>query len=233
MGNKISFEEVLKKLNSKAHPDQLEGMSKFGMRGEKRLGVAVPELRKMAKEIGKVHMLALKLWKTGIPEAMILAAMVDNPDEVTEHQTEKWVKDIESWDVCDQLCMNLLEKLPFVLKKINEWSVRKEEFVKRTAFALIACIAWHDKKAPDKLFIKLFPVIKSGAADERNFVKKAVNWAIRNIGKRNLELNNAALKLANEIMKFDSKAARWIAADAIRELESDAVKKRLKGIKNS
>lgn len=228
MNNKTSLEKVLKELKSKAQPDQLEGMAKYGMRGEKRLGVAIPELRKMARKIGKNHELALKLWKTRMPEAMILAAMVDQPEKVTEQQMEDWVKDINSWDVCDQLCMNLFEKVPFTLKKIKEWSKREEEFVKRTAFALIACLAWHDKEAPDKLFIKLFSIIKDGATDERKLVKKAVNWALRNIGKRNPNLNKAAIKVAKEILQMDSKAARWVASGAIRELESEAVQKRLK-----
>jgi len=228
MSNKVSPEDVLKKLKSKARPDQLKGMARYGIKGEKRLGVAVPDLRKMAKETGKNHKLALKLWKTGIPDAMILASMTDNPEDVTEQQMEDWVKDINSWDVCDQLCMNLFEKVPFTLKKINEWSKRKEEFVKRAAFALIACLAWHDKEAPDDLFVKLFLIIKREATDERNFVKKSVNWALRNIGKRNLNLNKAAIKVAKEIQRIDSKAARWIAAGGIRELESEAVQKRLK-----
>jgi len=223
-----SLEEVLKSLKAKAKPDKLEGMAKYAMRGEKRLGVSIPDLRKMAKELGKDHKLALKLWKTGIPDAMILAAMVDRPEDVTEQQMENWVKDINSWDVCDQLCMNLFENVPFVLEKINEWSKCEEEFVKRTAFALIACLAWHNKKAPDELFIKLFPIIKIGAMDERNFVKKAVNWALRNIGKRNPHLNKTSIKAAKEIQRMDSKAARWVASDAIRELESEAVQRRLK-----
>ena len=227
MSNKVSLEDVLKKLKSKARPDQLKGMARFGIKGEKRLGVAVPDLRKVAKETGKNHKLALKLWKTGIPDAMILASMIDNPEDVTRQQMEHWVKDINSWDVCDQLCMNLLGKVSFKLNKINEWSKCQEEFVKRAAFALIACLAWHDKEAPDDLFVKLFPTIKKGATDERNFVKKAVNWALRNTGKRNLNLNKAAIRVAKEIQRMDSKAARWIAASAIRELESEAVQKRL------
>lgn len=228
MSNKISLEEILKKLKSKAQPEQLKGMAEYGMRVENRLGVAIPELRSIAKEIGKDHKLALKLWKTRIYEAMILAGMIDNVEEVTEQQMEDWVKDVNSWDVCDQLCMNLFEKVPFTLKKINEWSKRKEEFVRRTAYALIACLAWHDKKAPDELFIKFLPIIKSGAIDERNFVKKAVNWALRNIGKRNSVLNKTALKTAKEIQQMDSKVARWIGSDAIMELESEAVQRRLK-----
>ncbi len=217
----------MKSLRSKAQPDALEGMARYGMRGEKRLGVSIPDLRRMAKEIGQDHKLALELWETGVPDAMILAAMVDNPEEVTEEQMEDWVLDIESWDVCDQLCMNLFEKVPFVLKKIDEWSTREEEFVKRTAFALIACLAWHDKDAPDDQFIELLPTIKSGATDQRNYVKKAVNWALRNIGKRNPALNQAAIETAQEMQRLDSKAARWISSHAIRELTSEAVQRRL------
>ena len=224
----VAVENVLKKLKEKSRPDQLEGMAKYGMVREKRLGVSIPDLRKMAKEIGKDHKLSLKLWKTGIQEARIIAAMIDRPEEVTDQQMEEWVKDINSWDVCDQVCMNLFEKIPFARKKITEWSRREEEFVKRTAFSMIACLAWHDKQAPDEDFIELLPVIKSGATDERNFVKKAVNWSLRNIGKRNPKLNKAAIKTAKEIQKIDSKAARWIASDAIRELESEAVRKRLR-----
>lgn len=224
----VSVEPVLKKMKAKARPDQLAGMARYGMVRENRLGVAIPDLRKMARELGKNHELALKLWKTEIQEARILAAMIDRPEEVTEQQMEEWVKDINSWDVCDQVCMNLFERTSFARKKIFEWSRREEEFVKRTAFSLIACLAWHDKKAPDQDFIELLPIIKSGATDERNFVKKAVNWALRNIGKRNPGLNRAAIKAAKDIQKMDSKTARWVASGAIRELESEAVQKRLR-----
>ncbi len=223
-----SMEEVLERLKSMARPDQLEGMAKFGMVVERRLGVSVPNLRRMAKELGQDHKLALELWKTGIAEARLVAAMTGDPEKLTEGQMEDWVKDINSWDVCDQVCMNLFEKVPLAWKKIIDWSEREEEFVKRAAFALIACLAWHDKKAEDEKFIKLFPVIIRGATDERNFVKKAVNWALRNIGKRNLNLNKAAINTAKEIQQIDSKAARWIASDTIRELESEAVQIRLK-----
>lgn len=223
-----SVEEVLQKLKAKARPDQLEGMARFAIVGKGRLGVSVPEMRKLAKEIGKDHSLAVKLWKTGIPDAQIVAGMVGEPDKMTEKQMEDWVRDFDSWDVCDQVCMNLFEKTPLAAKKIHDWSQRDEEFVKRTAYALIACLAWHDKQAEDEKFLAFFPVIKHGATDDRNFVKKAVNWALRNIGKRNLNLNRAAITLAKEIQQMDSRAARWIAADAIRELESHAVQQRLK-----
>jgi 3-methyladenine DNA glycosylase AlkD len=223
-----SVKDVLDRLQSKAQPEQLKGMAKYGMTIEQRLGVSVPDMRKLAKEIGRDHKLALDLWRTGIAEARIVAGMVGDPAKLTEEQMEEWVKGINSWDVCDQVCMNLFEKNRLAWKKIGDWSEREEEFVKRTAFSLIACLAWHDKKASDEKFIELLPVIIRGATDERNFVKKAVNWALRNIGKRNLKLNEAAINTAKEIQRFDSKAARWIAGDAIRELESDAIQSKLR-----
>jgi len=223
-----SSDEIINKLKAKARPEQLKGMTRFAIVGEGRLGISVPEMRKLAKEIGKDHQLALELWRCGIPEARIVAGMIGDPEKLTEQQMEDWVKDFNSWDVCDQVCMNLFEKSTLAMKKIHDWSKRDEEFVKRTAYALIACLAWHDKKAKDNVFIELFPVIKDGATDERNFVKKAVNWALRNIGKRNPNLNKIAVKVAKEIHQMDSKAARWIASDAIRELESEGVQQRLK-----
>jgi len=223
-----SVKDVLDKLQSEAQPEQLKGMVKYGITVEHRLGVSVPYMRKLAKEIGKDHKLALDLWRTGVGEARIVGAMISDPDKLTEEQMEDWVKDINSWDVCDQVCMNLFEKNQLVWKKIVDWAEREEEFVKRTAFSLIACLALHDKKAADEKFLELLPIIIREAVDERNFVKKAVNWALRNIGKRNLNLNRAAVNTAREIQRLDSKAARWIAADAIRELDSDAIQSRLR-----
>jgi len=223
-----SVKDVLDKLQSKAKPEQLTGMAKYGMTVEKRLGVSVPIMRNLAKELGRDHKLALDLWWTGITEARIVAGMIADPARLTEEQMEEWAKDIDSWDVCDQVCMNLFEKSQLAPKKIMDWSEREEEFVKRAAFSLIACLAWHDKKASDEEFLGLLPVIMQAATDERNYVKKAVNWALRNIGKRNLSLNGAALGTAREIQQLESKSARWIAADAIRELESEAVQSRLR-----
>jgi 3-methyladenine DNA glycosylase AlkD len=224
----VSATDVLNRLRCKARPEQLEGMARFGMTTKRRLGVSVPDMRKLAKEIGRDHRLALDLWRIGVAEARILAGMIDDPAELTEEQMEEWVQDIDSWDVCDQVCMNLFEKSPSVWKKVIDWSEREEEFVKRTAFSLIACLAWHDKKAGDERFIELLPLVVRGATDERNFVKKAVNWALRGIGKRNLNLNRAAIDTAEQIRRLDSRAARWIASDAIRELESEAVQNRVK-----
>ena len=222
------IDDVLQRLKSKARPDQIEGMARYGMTAEGRLGVSVPEMRKLAKELGKDHDLALALWKTEIPEARIVAALVGEPKKLTEEQMEDWVKDINSWDVCDQVCMNLFDRSPLAWKKIADWSARDEEFIKRTAFSLIASLAVHDKKEGDQTFMDLLPLIKRESVDPRNFVKKAVNWALRSIGKRNLNLNKAALEAAKVISQIDSKSARWIASDALRELQSDSVLNRLK-----
>lgn len=223
-----STRDILEQLNAKANPKNLEGMARFGMATEQRLGVAVPELRRIAKNTGQDHELALELWKTGIAEARIVASMIAVPEAMTGRDMEAWVQDLNSWDVCDQVCMNLFEKTPFARDKILEWAEREREFVRRAAFALIACLAWHDKQATDDEFIAFLPVIKRGATDERNFVKKAVNWSLRAIGKRNRKLNKAAIKTAREIQRLDSKAARWVSADALRELERDKTLQRFR-----
>jgi 3-methyladenine DNA glycosylase AlkD len=223
-----STAEILQQLKLKAaSPANLDGMARYGITVEKRFGISVTDLRRIAKEIGKDHKLAVDLWKSGIADARILASMIAVPEKITSEEMETWVSGFDSWDVCDQVCMNLFDKTAFARKKIAEWSIREEEYVKRAAFALIACLVSHDRHAPDKDFIGFLQIIKHAATDERNYVKKAVNWALRNIGKRNATLNKAAIKTAKEIQRIDSKAARWIAADAIRELESSAVQKRL------
>jgi 3-methyladenine DNA glycosylase AlkD len=219
--------ETLSKLSGKANPANLDGMARYGIAPENRLGVPIPDMRTIAREIGRDHQLALGLWRTGVADARILASMIDDPALVTEKQAGQWVRDFNSWDICDQVCQNLFDKTSWAWKTIPAWANRDEEFVKRAAFALVACLASHDKSAGDERFIELFPILKRGASDERNYVRKAVNWAVRNIGKRNGRLNKAALRLAKEMQRMDSKAARWIAADAIRELESDAVRRRL------
>ncbi len=223
----MQYEDIIQRLKSLSDPEAVKGMARFGINPENTYGVSIPNLRRIAKEAGKDHALAGKLWASGIHEAKILASMIDEPQLVTEEQMEVWVGAFDSWDVCDQVCMNLFDKVPLVWQKITDWSEREEEFVKRAAFTLIACLAWHDKKAPDEKFVGLLPVIIKGATDERNFVRKAVNWALRHIGKRNLNLNRAAIKTAEEIRGIDSKAARWIASDALRELSGEAVQKRL------
>jgi len=220
--------DLIKKLKSQANPKNVAGMARFGISSKNTLGISIPFLRKMAKEIGKNHKLALELWNSGIHEAKILAGLIDESEKVTERQIEQWAKDFDSWDVCDLVCSNLFDKTSFAWQKVIEFSKRKEEFVKRTGFTLIACLAVHDKKAQDKDFIKLLPIIKREVTDERNFVRKAVNWALRQIGKRNKNLNKEAIKTAKEILKIENKAAKWIASDAIRELESEQIQKRLR-----
>jgi len=224
----MQINHVIKELRKHANKKYKEDMKRTKGDYKYSIGVPIPKIRLIAKNIGKNHMLAQELWKTNINEARILASIIDEPDKVTEKQMEKWVKDFRTWGLCDQCCTDLFDKTPFAYKKVIEWTKRKEEFVKRAGFTMIAVLAVHDKKASNSVFIRFLPIIKGGSTDERNFVKKAVNWALREIGKRNKNLNGAAIKAAKEIRKIDSKSARWIASDAIRELESKAVQKRLK-----
>lgn len=219
---------IVKKLKSLSNPKAVEGMARFGINPKNTYGVSIPNLRKIAREIGKNHKLAQELWHSGIHEARILAGMIDEPGMVTEKQMDDWAKEFDSWDVCDQVCLNLFDKTKFAYQKAIEWSKRDEEFIKRAGFALMAVLAVHDKEMNDREFLKFFPSIKREAIDSRNFVKKAVNWALRQIGKRNLVLNKEAIKLAGEILKIDSKSAKWIALDALRELKNEAVQAKLK-----
>lgn len=223
----MAYNDVIEKLESLSDGKAIEGMARFAITPEKTYGVSIPNLRRIAKEIGKDHALALQLWKPDIRETRILACMIDEPHMVTEEQMEQWVMDFDYWEICDQCCMNLFEKKTFAYQKAVEWSSRDEEFVKRAGFVLMARLAVSDKKAEDKEFEMFLPMIVREASDNRNFVKKAVNWALRQIGKRNHNLNRKAIKTANDIQKIDSKSARWIASDAIRELTGEAVQRRL------
>jgi len=218
----MTVEQVIEMLRGAADPRIVEGLARFGSKPGQAFGISMPTLRKMAKEIGRDHELALGLWCSGIHEARILASMVDDPGQVTSQQMEAWVNDFDSWDVCDQVCGNLFERTPYARQKAVEWCHRQPEFVRRAGFVMMAYIAVHDKKAQDDVFMPFFPLIKQYATDERNFVKKAVNWALRQIGKRNNRLHAVALRWAREIETMDSKSARWIAKDAIRELQARA-----------
>ena len=223
----MQYSDIIKKLKSLSDPEAVKGMARFGINPESTYGVSIPDLRKMVKEIGVDHDLAQQLWASNIHEARILASMVDDPKMSTEKQMDAWVKDFDSWDVCDQCCMNLFENTKFAYQKAVEWSSSNEEFIKRVGFVLMARLAVSDKKACDTRFEGFLSIIKREASNNRNFVKKAVNWALRQIGKRNLNLNKMAIKTAEEIRQIDSISARWIAADAIRELTGEAVQKRL------
>ena len=219
---------ILREMELAANPAAVAGMARYGITAKKVYGLSTPALKKWAREIGKDHALAQQLWATEILEARGLAGLVDEPVRVSERQMERWVKDFDSWAVCDGTCLNLFRKTPFAHRKCREWSSRPEEFVKRAGFTLMACLAVHDKGAPDGAFLAFLPLIQREAVDERNFVKKAVNWALRQIGKRNRRLNRAAIQAAQTIQRLDSRSARWIAADALRELRNDAVQRRLK-----
>ena len=202
-------------------------MARVGINVDRALGVSIPACRRIARGHRRDHALALELWRTRIHEARILASMVDDPDQVTDEQMESWAADFDSWDLCDQVCGNLFGRTPSVFDKASAWTKRQEEFVKRAGFTLIAERAVHDREHGDDFWTQWLPVIRDGAQDERNYVKKAVNWSLRQIGKRNLALNAAAIAEAERLGEEDSRSARWIARDALRELRSKAVRSRL------
>lgn len=205
----------------------VEGMARFGIRAAKAFGVAKPKLDVLAKKIGRNHQLALKLWATGIHDAKILAGMVDEPTKVTVAQMEAWVRDFDNWDTCDGTCCHLFVFASPAWAKAIAWTRRKSEFEKRAGFALAAYLAYRDKAANDRKFLSFLEIIEREAEDGRNFVRKAVNWALRNIGKRNMRLNRAAIAVAERLQQKESRAAGWIAADALRELRGEAVQVRL------
>ena len=227
----MNAKEILKALKPLGKPENVEEMSKFGIASDTAYGVPIPVLRKFAKEFKNNHKLAQELWNSNVHEGKLLAAFIDNPKEITEEQMQEWVNDFYSWDICDQICSNLFDKTPFAYDKAIEWSKEEKEFVRRAGFVMMAVLAVHDKNANNEKFLQFFPLIEIYSDDDRNFVKKAVNWALRQIGKRNLLLHKKVLSLAKKIKKLDSKSAKWIAADAIRELENEKIIKRIKSKK--
>lgn len=216
----------LRRLGTKRN---VEGMARYGIRAEKVFGVSKPKLDALARKIGKNHALGLELWSTGIQDAKILAGLISEPGKVTASQMELWVRDFDNWDSCDGTCCHLFVLAKPAWPKAFAWTKRKEEFQKRGGFALAAYLAYRDKSANDGKYLSFLKVIEREADDDRNFVRKAVNWALRNIGKRNRRLNRAAIATARRLRKRESRAARWIAADALRELEGEAVQARLRG----
>ncbi|WP_183556870.1 DNA alkylation repair protein [Mucilaginibacter sp. SP1R1] len=216
----MQAKDIIELLKQKANTTHLAGMQRFGIDVTHAIGVNVPELRKLAKSIKKNHPLALELWDTGLHEARILASMIDDAALVTEQQIDSWTKDFNSWDLCDQVCGNLFDRTPFAIPKAIEFSTYDQEFIKRASFVLMAEFAVHNKNAPDKTFTALMPIIEREAWDNRNFVKKAVNWALRQIGKRNDTLKARAIKTAENILKQNHKSAKWIASNALKELRA-------------
>jgi 3-methyladenine DNA glycosylase AlkD len=221
--------DIIKQLESNGSEANRKGMQRFGIEVDKAFGVSLPVIRNIAKAHRNNHELALQLWQTQIHEARMMATMVDDPAKVSQQQMEEWVLGFNSWDICDQCCSNLFDKTPYVLQKVREWSEREEEFVRRAGFVLMACLGVHDRKMEDGLFLSFFPLITKYSTDERNFVRKAVNWALRQIGKRNQMLYDEALKLSQTLMNSDNKTARWIGSDAYRELMGETAINRMKG----
>lgn len=213
----MDVNHIIELLKQQASPAYLAGMQRFGVDNSRALGVKLPDLRKLAKTVKKDHRLAQQLWDTGIHEARIMASLIDDPALVTEQQIDSWTKDFYSWDLCDQVCGNLFDRTPFAITKAIEFSSHPEEYVKRAGFVLMAEYAVHNKKAPDDAFIPFFALMEREAWDNRNFVKKAVNWALRQIGKRNSTLKALAIATANNILMQDHKSAKWIATNALSE----------------
>jgi 3-methyladenine DNA glycosylase AlkD len=222
-----SVASVLAWLNKRSTAATREGMAQYGIPSENASGVSVADIRLLAKRLGRNHALALALWETRFYEARMLTPFVDEPDRVTPAQMDRWCRDFDSWAICDALCFHLFDKTPHAWNKITKWSDARAEFVKRAAFALLASVALHDKSVPDKPFLDNLPLIERAATDERNFVKKAVSWALRGIGKRNPKLHSAALKLAGRLVKSPDPAARWIGRDALHDLNTLATRRRL------
>jgi 3-methyladenine DNA glycosylase AlkD len=226
--NKLqTAEEIILLLKENGNPKNVEGMARFGINPETALGITIAFQRNLAKQISKDHKLAQELWKSGIHEARILSTIIDEPDKVTKSQMDKYVNDFNSWDLCDQCCNNLFWKTDFAIEKSFEWIENEKEFIRRAGFVIIAVLSVHNKQMTNKDFLKYFPLIEKYSVDERNFVKKAINWALRQIGKRNLELNKEAIKLCEKLISLESKSAKWIAKDALRELTSEKTLSRI------
>ena len=220
----MEFSEIIQEFEDLSDIDYAENMKRFGIKYVRSYGLRLPQIRKIAKQCGKNHNLALKLWDYGYHETYLLATLVEEPEKVDSIQLDNWVNAFYSWDLVDQSCINLLRFIPEAIDNIFIWCNSDEEFVKRTAFSLIAVLAVHNK---DSSFDKYFEIIREGSKDNRNFVRKSVNWALRQIGKSNIENNKKALKLAYEILEIDNKASKWVARGAIRELESEKVQSKL------
>lgn len=212
------LDDALAQLHALARPGELAGMARFGMAVDRRLGASIPSLRQLGKRFGRDHALALALWDTGIADARILAAMVADPLQLDVRTMDAWARAFDSWDVCDQVCSNAFARSPLAWRRVEAWAPRQAEFVRRAAFALLAQLAVHDKAADDARYVALLPLIEAASDDDRNFVRKAVNWALRQIGKRNAALRPQAIACAERIRARGTRAARWIAADALREL---------------
>lgn len=227
----MTVDEIIEKLEALGSPENVEGMARYKIVAKKAFGVAAPDLKLLAKEVKKNasdrNALALELWKTGIYEARAVAYLIDDPKQVTSKQMDAWARDFDNWAIVDGTCGHLFCRTPLAYEKAFEWSERDEEFIKRAGIVLMAWLAVHDKKADDEKIAEFLPILERHSDDERNFVKKAVNWSLRQIGKRSITLNKLAVETAERIKLQNTKSARWIAADALRELNDERVQTRL------
>ena len=223
----MPIKEILEKLDELADPDQIEGMARFGINPKNTYGLRMPVIKKIAKDYKNNHDLAIKLWEIDTRETRIMASLVDEADKVSSQQMDEWALEFDYWEICDQCCTNLFRKTKFAYDKIYQWSKAEEEYVKRAGFALIAVLAIHEKKQDDELFVELLELIERESCDDREMVKKAVNWALRQIGKKNSYLNKIAISKAEKIKTIDSKSAQWISKNALKELTSDKVQSKL------
>ena len=223
-----AVQEALDDLKRRGSKRNVEGMARYGIRARKVFGVPMAAMKDLAKRFGANHELAAALWATGWHEARILAAFVDEPERVTSAQMDRWCRDFDNWAICDTVCFHLFDRTPHAFRKVAQWSRRREEFVKRAAFALLASVALHDKHTSDEQFARCLPLIERAAGDERNFVKKGVSWGLRGLGRRSPDLHAAAVALAQRLSASPEPAARWVGKDALRDLTRPMVIRRLK-----
>jgi 3-methyladenine DNA glycosylase AlkD len=223
-------EKILKELKKLATPEARDAQKYFGISNHASYGLRTPQMRSLAKKIGKNQQLALQLWKTGIHEARHVAIFIADPEQFSEKLMEQWLKDFDSWDTVDNCCGTVFEKTPWAFDKAIEWTRRDKEYEKRAGFVMMAELAVHDKKAKDEKFEAFLPYLIAESHDDRNFVKKAINWALRQVGKRNTRLCKKAIATAKKIYARGDTASRWIASDALRELEKYQREKKIKNI---
>jgi 3-methyladenine DNA glycosylase AlkD len=223
----VDQNEVMQWLERKGSRRTVEQMTRYGIKADRAFGVPMGTLRSLSKRLRKDQVLSLGLWESGWYEARLLAALVGDPERVTRRQMNAWAAGFENWADCDAVCCNLFDRTPFAWEKASQWATSPREFVKRGGFVLMACLAVHDKTAPDRSFLGFLPLIEKGARDDRNFVKKSVSWALRAIGRRNLQLNAAGLAVAKRLARSEAAASRWVGKDALRELASPKVRAQL------
>ena len=223
----MTVRQILAWLEKKGTKANRDGMARYAIVAPKAFGVSMATMQQLARQAGRDHDLAAALWKSGWYEARMLTAFVDEPARVTAAQMDRWAKDLDNWAVCDTLCFTLFDRTPHAWRKIEQWSTRREEFVKRAAFALLASVALHDKKAPDAPFVRSLRLIARASTDERNFVKKGVSWALRGIGARNQSLHQKSIALARELSESANSTARWIGKDVLRDLTRPMVRKKV------